>query len=570
MVLPSGSSAVSVARHFVNRASTPAFGDRAPAASLVYNIPSAIRGLSNMPPSSPIYSQSCSTSPSWGRSGNHDGRNTIRPSGSTQRQNANQPKNNRVRVVFKNRSRHHMQWRGKRTGGDVSRGNKKMEKKEKISTFRGDLSSSFSSKLEPKLLTTFDSPTGVPNNHHRSKIGGAENGDSLTSPYRPFVFPGEGYYSRSQSSNYGRSGPGAWEAPLPLLDLSPVLDPRSYCRRSANSSTTASGTSAAMRLLKGRLFAGEIVRNSLVARHERRGSSRSRNAGIAKHPKSDSSKSARNLASASRVISGYRNPNGRRTRAFALTGTGIPSELLQDNIDLADGLLRSKEGAAEISFGNCIDASLTFDNILRVRSRMGENEVHPWPPEFFCRNPNVEPTPYLDGYEHRMQLYLSVMDRLVRAFGSILDPSMAIEPRNSDSDSDALSLANKEYESEKNDAISESTSRSFDLRHWNAAFLRGYAFPPQLVPHVCSPVTPLPHKSSPTSHYRRSSHASPLIVELSQGESLAWPTYVRMSLQGTPTPHTFSTANATVVRRRRFSPVTLVFDAKFSRGIEGS
>ena len=117
------------------------------------------------------------------------------------------------------------------------------------------------------------------------------------------------------------------------------------------------------------------------------------------------------------------------------------------------------------------------------------------------------------------------------------------------------------------DTDATATKLDFDLRSWNAGFMRGLAFPPNMIPD-CQ-LGPLLGRS--TGFESRAGYVSPPIVELNQSVgSVACPTHVRITIQGTPSPSAAGSrivsSNRAVVRRKRVSPITLVFDCKFSRG----
>ena len=286
-----------------------------------------------------------------------------------------------VRIFFESQAMAHrrrqqklLQQRGKRTdnkgSGDKNAGRRKGERADE----------------QPQLLKIFRPSSSV-------EAGGESGkGGSLSVPYRPFIFPGDAYrYPFYTSASRRTTGDDVNAAPLPLLDSSPLLDPARYCKKSAlpGGTTTVSGGDAARRLGRGRTRLGEIVRNQLVSLDYGSGS-----------------------GSGGRSRKAPGNGNGRSTgTSFVLDGTGVPRALMQGSLDLADELLRSMDGAAEISFGNCYDGSLDF-NVLRVRSKMGDNDPHPWP---FVEENWVQSKPYMDSWEHRMQLYLTVMNRISRA-----------------------------------------------------------------------------------------------------------------------------------------------------------
>lgn len=107
------------------------------------------------------------------------------------------------------------------------------------------------------------------------------------------------------------------EGEFAIVDASPLLDPLDYCRRSAFPSGTASrsGTDAALRLLRGKQSFFQTMSSEVE-----------------------------------------QNPS----RPYALVGHGVPKQLLQEHINMADTLLSLQGDAAKCSFNN-LDGDLSFD-----------------------------------------------------------------------------------------------------------------------------------------------------------------------------------------------------------------
>ena len=429
---------------------------------------------------------------------------------------------------------------------------------------------------QPQLLKTFrPSPSEDTGSENRKGSGDSKAG--LSVPYRPFVFPGDAYRYPFYTSSSRRQTTGddnSNAAPLPLLDSSPLLDPARYCKKSAlpGGTTTVSGGDAARRLGRGRTRLGEIVRNQLVSLDGGGGGG-----GSGGGSKITGTRKAIRRADG-RGTREHDNENKGQNRGtpFSLDGTGIPRALMQGSLDLADELLRSMDGAAEISFGNCYDGSLDF-NVLRVRSRMGDNDPQSWPlvQENWMPSGEYRSKSYMESWEHRMQLYLTVMNRLSRAFGGMIDPAIEsvdsklistdLPERDSDDQDGFVDDQNNDTDAE---AVTASNNKlDFDLRSWNASFMRGLAFPPNMIPD-CQ-LGPLLGRSA--GFESRAGYVSPPIVELNQSVgSVACPTHVRITIQGTPSASAAGSriisSNRAVIRRKRVSPITLVFDGKFSRG----
>jgi hypothetical protein len=206
------------------------------------------------------------------------------------------------------------------------------------------------------------------------------------------------------------SGDGSKEptrVPLPYLNASSVLDPSKYCRSSANSqagsaamthgvSRSISGTDAARRLLRGKKEFVDTVRSQLLSISSADGSQRTSHAAI-------------------------------------LSDHGVPIQLLQNCINMADALLwhygnqhteneamtpdlRSRAeviaSASELSFHNYYQqrannsarsssAQPLLPQVLRVRAR-NTNKCTTWPPNEAAAA----------EWNHNMSLYLTVMERL--------------------------------------------------------------------------------------------------------------------------------------------------------------
>lgn len=270
---------------------------------------------------------------------------------------------------------------------------------------------------------------------------------------------------------------------LPTVNVAALLDPLSYCRKSAfyrGASATNSGGAAAARWLRGKETVLQVLREQVLNKTSK-----------------------------------------ARPRSYAMVGHGVPSQLLQNHIDMADSLLSNSEQAAECSFHN-FHGDLQFD-WMRVRSRDGTNKAVAWPPAISKLDESE--------LQHQMDLYLAVMNRLVSTLGLVLT-----EKKNDSSES---SLPDTPDENDDFVAVSSSSSSLAAPRHWNAEILRGAAYPQHLLPTPEGYEGPLP------------------IVEWNPRKGSAAPGYVNIRLQGT------AAAPAKGLRRKKREPVTLLFDACF-------
>jgi hypothetical protein len=196
---------------------------------------------------------------------------------------------------------------------------------------------------------------------------------------------------------------------LPVMNASALLDPLSYCKASANAAQThgvsrsISGTDAARRLLRG---------------------------------KKDFLVSARGL----------------KTPAL-LEGHGVPLQLFQHCIDMADAFLRQYgEDVVECTFHNYYPAS-KLPQVIRSRSQSGTNRCTPWPP----------PETVAVDWNHHLTLYLTVMERLACHLGMVFQRKHNSPAPSEDDDDDFTSSPL---------LFPDSPSSP----HWNVDVLRGAYF----------------------------------------------------------------------------------------------
>ena len=240
----------------------------------------------------------------------------------------------------------------------------------------------------------------------------------------PVVKPSEYYYYRpSNETNDTRVA-------LPAVDASALLDPRKYCKTSANIlagnaavthgvSKSISGTDAARRLLRGKKEFVDAVRSQLLDGH------------------ADSDKRENS--------SGVSNQN-RSSHAALLEGTNVPPQLFQHAIDMADALLVHYGNAAECTFHNYYqqptskpgqENSRLLPQVIRVRSRNSTNRCSPWPP-----SPLAAGEPSSNDWNENLSLYLTVMERIACKLGVVLkreptrlpDAHQAAEDKDDDDD----------------------------------------------------------------------------------------------------------------------------------------
>mmetsp|Transcript_15383 Transcript_15383/g.27942 ORF Transcript_15383/g.27942 Transcript_15383/m.27942 type:complete len:432 (-) Transcript_15383:137-1432(-) len=298
---------------------------------------------------------------------------------------------------------------------------------------------------------------------------------------------------------------------LPTFNASILLDPASFCRKSALSSrnSSISGGDATLRLIRGRKAATKTIQTQLM------------NKGIRTRKGND--------------------PQQSQPKSFVLMGHGVPHQVLKDHVDLADDILKLYGGAAEARFNN-LQGDLNFDR-MRIRSRMGDLSALPWPQQVEDVHPDHRAS--FGECVNRIQLYLTVMTRIATAFGVIVEPA------------------------KNGEQLDFSETGSWN---WSAEFLRGMAYPVNVIPP-----TPLAgaSRSGISQKGGRRSHLDnsigPPIVELTERNGDHGQAHVRITLQGTPSPRPRDdrTSRTLSYRRKRNSPMTLVFHASFNRAGAG-
>lgn len=434
--------------------------------------------------------------------------------------------------------------------------------------------------------------TSRPGSHVWESDGTEQNVDSFSS----FLLNPTPPLSRADLSNITISHPVpvslSTDLP-PTFDASPLLDPRRYCRRgrrtirnqqkqqphalaatlSAAPPLTTSGADAARRLKEGREEAVNVIQCHLVGQrihayvspdHWMRAKSAVAVPSHQRH-KRGGNRHRCNIKRDSPV----QNP----PKSFFLVGHGVPEQLLKDHIDMAHGILLKSANASEVGFYN-FDGRLDVD-WMRIRNSKGKHSVAPWPRR--CTAKHLEDA--WRDYEHRLQLYLTVMNRIASTFGLILGLSdhqnkKKNEPFPLDFPLIPLEQMENNCTHDHMDTILFGTERA-SLRHWNVSFLRGDS----------------------RLHYPRlnidpdAGTLGPPLVELSKGgfgygmglssSSKFAPAHVRVVMQGFPSPFVDikdevkeGSEDALIARtlekrrKKRPAPVTVVFDACFFGGKE--
>jgi hypothetical protein len=314
---------------------------------------------------------------------------------------------------------------------------------------------------------------------------------------------------------------------LSTMNASALLNTKEYCLKSAAAATSSSGTEAARRLLRGKKDLVRILRQKVVYPTHR---------------------------------SYQREPPVPHT----LQGHGVPTQLLQNHLDLAGQLLESEltgGNAAEVSFQNCTGA-LSLDR-MRVRSPDGHSSLRAWPivvPPTAQDSDGDDSSNHdatMESWDQDMALYLSAMNRLATQLSVVLQ-NQSLTPKTStrkrtmtdDASATPTTTTTDEYSNVFSTFSSDSQQEEQipmyppPPRYWNVKVWRG---------GMAYAADSLPAKPCP-------------VVEWTPVQGLEAPGHVCIRLQGFPSLSTSSSttdSNCKPLRRRQPQPVTLSFTACF-------
>lgn len=205
------------------------------------------------------------------------------------------------------------------------------------------------------------------------------------------------------------------------VNVSPFLDPEDYSKKSSffGASPTKDGTLAAIRLNQGKKTLVELLQDN-----------------IKEHNRKQQTKSSKE------------NNAGVEPRSFVIIGHGVPKQLLQQHVDMADFLLKYFTNASYISFKNNSGGDLER---MEVYPKKGKRTLEQWPFE-----PN-------SNSDHQKQLYLTVMDRIAVPLNEVLWTSVSKTPQVEQDVDD--------------DFVMSSTSLPASLKEWKVDLLRGSEYP---------------------------------------------------------------------------------------------
>jgi hypothetical protein len=343
---------------------------------------------------------------------------------------------------------------------------------------------------------------------------------------------------------------------LSTINASALLNTKEYCLKSAAAATSNSGTEAARRLLRGKQDVVRILRQRVV------------------YPRHNTNDTNETNPQQQNV---HQHPYHHRRQheppvPHTLQGHGVPTQLLQNHLDLAGQLLELTGNASEVSFQNW-SGELKLD-WMRVRSQDGTSSVRPWPVVVPQSQDNGDDSggtnknnDTMASWDQEMALYLSVMNRLATQLSVVLQsqspptpPTPASTGTRTMTDAPASTITD-EYSNVFSSFSSTDSQQQQQIpmhppppRYWNVKVWRGMAFAPDSLPAEPCPV-----------------------VEWTPVQGLEAPGHVCIRIQGFPTTDDAtstntttggagdygSTSSRTLLRRRQPQAVTLSFTACF-------
>eukprot|EP00985_Skeletonema_marinoi_P002444 scaffold1019_cov97-Skeletonema_marinoi.AAC.22 len=318
-------------------------------------------------------------------------------------------------------------------------------------------------QLFRKSLTRCSHTSNTP---HRSKH--SNNTNFLTPGFQPTAITGDNIGFYQGSTFYDGAPPNV----LPILNASPILSPGKYVRQSSwsashhsnkNKTGTKSGTDAALRLVDARReFMSLMNRELLGSQHYS-----SNNNGNNNHSGSDE------------VVTDVR-------KIYALTGHGVPSELLSHLIQVVRGWTTTSSSSAaqstqtqhssssivQISFQNVHNSTILNRDEIQVIHANGITSNQ-------TENSNHQMLNHGGDWEHDFDLYMVVMDRIASRLASFV----LTQPCHHDH-SDISSKVDGEAHTNNEATLGSSGSviNPASLKRWNVTMMKGEALPLSLLP----------------------------------------------------------------------------------------
>jgi len=241
------------------------------------------------------------------------------------------------------------------------------------------------------------------------------------------------YYSTNNDNNNNN------KQRIPLLDMSPYLDPVTFCKSSSTYDSTTSkqrtmdGTLAAKRLNQGKQIVRDLIAYQLCNYY---------------HPTTPNNKEQQQQQQCSNeeyILVNLRAETKRKrhkrqslrkhtntTKAtppqpFIISGHGIPKQLLKDHLNLCSQIVSHLQHEQIMTGGECFfhhshnsnntnhhtnnhHHDDTGSTILHVRNKGDKNKVISWP--FSNNNNNNNNDHHCCCFQDRFALYLTVMNRI--------------------------------------------------------------------------------------------------------------------------------------------------------------
>ena len=281
--------------------------------------------------------------------------------------------------------------------------------------------------------------------------------------------------SESKQPAFDKFGSRSQVVALPAVDATVLLDPKKFSKTSSKATMThgvsrsIDGADAARRILRGKKDFVHAVRSQLLhSGGKRQGKTR----------------------------------NGTPAKSALLQGHGVPPQLIQHFVDMADTLLVLYGNAAECSFHNynynqlangtggrrgsaqsmpqSPTSKVQIPEIIRVRTSDSSNQLSKWPPP--RRNSSSQELPSSDdlssgAWNENLALYLTAMERIACRLATALprehDKQQIDDVRKSDK-------FRSRDDADDDDDFTSSTAlfpASSSLRpDWNVDILRGSYF----------------------------------------------------------------------------------------------
>lgn len=258
---------------------------------------------------------------------------------------------------------------------------------------------------------------------------------------------------------------------LPILNASALLHTKDYCVHSADSRTSTSGLGAARRLIQGKHDFLKVLRQLVHDTQQR----------------------------------------------FVLQGHGVPHQLLQEHVELANALLTHHENANSCAFHyhprqsgpptasnddddtnkNCLE------RWMRILQHDGSHRVVKWPPIASNNNNMLQ-------WQESMQLYVTVMHRLATKLGTaVLIQSETATTKEHQKDKDDLDEnVVDDYDNEFHAATHQDDAAP---HHWNVEFAR-----------------------APNTHFNVPEPLKLTVAWMPIPKGPSAPGHVRLQLQGSP------------------------------------